>query len=95
MLQRGFKLNDKNYYIITDNNEVVDVTTGEVISINEVRKAKEKKLLKDIDNINKELWQLGYNGSYIIKNNKMVYENCIEIKKNYHFNKKLMEKYLI
>jgi hypothetical protein len=70
-----------NYYI-TDDEEIIDSYTGEVISLDKIKQA---KLEKAMDNLNK--YNSDFNEDYILFKYKGETYNCIRVKENYHFNK--------
>lgn len=74
-------------YIATDNNELVDKESGEIIKFDDIKKAKKKKLVDEVQEINEELQELGLNSAMVICEYKGETYNCIKIKPNFQFDK--------
>lgn len=77
----------ENVYLVTDNGEVVDRTTGEVISLEEVKKAKKKKVIEQVEKANQELKELGMDSSLLVCEYKGEKYNCISVKPKHQFDK--------
>lgn len=74
-------------YITTDTNELIDRENGEIINLNDIKKAKKKKLIDKVQEVNKELHELGLESEMIICEYKGNTYNCIKIKPNFQFDK--------
>jgi hypothetical protein len=74
-------------YNASDNNEIIDKSTGEIIDLAEVKKAKKKKAVEEVEKVNEELKSLGLDSDLFICEYKGETYNCINIKPNYQFDK--------
>lgn len=80
-------LKDETIYGVTENGEVYDGGTGEVISLEEIKKAKQKKIYETVAQANLELKDLGLQSNLIVCEYRGEKYNCISIKPNHQFDK--------
>lgn len=66
---------------------VFDISDGTVIDLNEVRRAKEKEAINTFNNSLGELDKLGISSNLTIVNHRNVEYRCVEIKRDFEFNK--------
>jgi hypothetical protein len=80
------QINEEQYFV-TDEGEVVDICTGQVISTNQIKKAKQNKIIQTWEEETKEIRDLGLKNELILVKYRGGTFNCVQIKKDYHFNK--------
>jgi hypothetical protein len=79
--------NNEERYFITDEGETVDIYTGEVIPINEIKKAKQNKIIQTWEEETEDIRDLGLKNELLIVKHRGETLNCVEVKKSYYFNK--------
>jgi hypothetical protein len=74
-------------YFITENNEILDTSTGEVISLDEIKRAKEEKVAKELSNIRSELKSLNIHSDLVLIKQRGENYPCVKVKPNHYFQK--------
>ena len=77
----------ENKYYVTDENQIIDTTSGEIIRFEDIKKAKEQKIIDKFLETQSELASIGSGTELILLKYKNKEYNCVSIKKNYTYNK--------
>lgn len=72
-------------YLITEQQEIIDTCTGEIISLEELKKAKEQKCIEDLHNMQRDLRELNINSDLMVIRYKGEQYDCKKIKHNHYF----------
>ncbi len=74
-------------FYTTEDNQLVDNISGEVIKFSDIKKAKEKKLVNAYNEMCEDLISIGSVSEFVLVRYKNRDYNCRTIKKDYTFNK--------
>ena len=74
-------------YMLSEDDQVVDISTGEVIQVNDIKQLMTNSQDKYVSNVNGELISLGLEPKYKLIKYKSIDYNCVVVKEKYTFNK--------